>query len=201
MDEHTLARSIEPFFTTKGIGQGTGLGLSMVHGLAAQSGGDFALESFPDRGTTAHLWLRVADELPEKSTEQADRNTILPVAKATVLLVDDEPLARIGTSAMLEDGGYNVIEASSASEALQLLQNGLKVDALVTDYAMPGATGTQLADELRNERPNLPILLITGFASLTDAEAGDLARLAKPFRQTELLSSLAELMNHASRSQ
>jgi PAS domain S-box-containing protein len=197
MDEETLARAIEPFFTTKGIGQGTGLGLSMVHGLAAQSGGDFMLRSALGRGTTASLWLRVSDQAPEQRSGHDERVARSEAAMSTILLVDDEPLVRVGTAAMLSDGGYNVIEASSADEALQMIRSGLVIDAVVTDYAMPGTSGAQLARILRNERAALPILLITGFATLTDMEAGDLTLLPKPFRQTELLSSLAEVMRHA----
>jgi signal transduction histidine kinase len=193
MDPHTLSRAIEPFFTTKGIGQGTGLGLSMVHGLAAQSGGGFFLESEQGRGTTAQLWLPAADEMP--SPTQIEELSVARLAHAsTILLVDDEPLVRMATSAMLADGGYNVVEAASADEAVQLVRNGLKVDAMVTDFAMPGRSGAQLARELRVRYPTLPVLMITGFASLTEAEAGGLPRLEKPFRQTDLLSTLAAVI-------
>lgn len=196
MNEQTLRRAIEPFFTTKAIGQGTGLGLSMVHGLAAQSGGDFRLTSAPGQGTIAQLWLRAADAKPIREVAVAKaRSRAIPAACATILLVDDEPLVRMGTAALLADGGYEVVQAASADEALQMVSNGLEFTALVTDYAMPGDSGVELARALRKQQPNLPVLLITGFASLTEPEAGDLARLEKPFRQADLLASVSEVIS------
>jgi CheY-like chemotaxis protein len=191
MDEQTLLRAVEPFFTTKAIGQGTGLGLSMVHGLAAQSGGDLLLESRPGKGTTAKLWLRVADVKPAERDPATAPARSGAATNATILLVDDEPVVRMGTAALLADGGYEVVEAASAEEALDLARNGLAPDALVTDFAMPGDSGVTLARKLREERPNLPVLLITGFASLSEADTSDVFRLDKPFRQAELLASLA----------
>ena len=188
--------AIEPFFTTKGIGQGTGgLGLSMVHGLAAQSGGDFRLESTLGQGTTALLWLPVGEDGVVNMPIEDGQGSPSQDAGATILLVDDEPVVRLVASTMLVDAGYNVVEASSADEALQLVRDGLSVDALVTDFAMPGKTGAQLAQEMRRRYPNLPVLLITGFASLTDAETGGIPRLAKPFRQAELICAVAEVIS------
>jgi len=196
MAETVLSRAIEPFFTTKGIGEGTGLGLSMVHGLAAQSGGDFALASQLGQGTTASLWLPTSNDAVTShpdDPQQPETST----ANATVLLVDDEPLVRMGTASMLVDAGYSVVEAASAEEALQLVGDGLMFDLLITDFAMPGMNGAQLAAQLRRRWPKLPALMITGFASLGDAEGGGLARLAKPFRQTELIAQVVEVLAHA----
>ncbi|MDY6944685.1 MAG: PAS domain-containing protein [Pseudomonadota bacterium] len=195
MDEATLSRAIEPFFTTKSVGQGTGLGLSMVHGLAAQLGGDFVMESRPQQGTTASLWLPTTG--PEVPTVPADDHpevaAIEPIE--TILLVDDEPLVRMGTSMMLADAGYSVIEAAAPEEAIKLIRDGLGVDLLITDFAMPKMNGAELAVEMRKYQPTLPVLMITGFASLTDAQAGGLPRLAKPFRQTELIAQVAEVLS------
>lgn len=200
MDAQTAKRAIDPFFTTKGVGRGTGLGLSSVHGLAAQSGGDFALDSQPGRGTTATLWLPVSTEAAAIRQISADDAPMPEVPAATVLLVDDEDLVRGGTAEMLVDAGYSVVSVGSAYEALQKIHAGLAFDALVTDYAMPGMTGAELAQQVRTLRPHLPALMITGFATLTEREAGGLPRLAKPFRQVELVGTVADLLESARRS-
>ena len=195
MDEETIKRAVEPFFTTKAKGQGTGLGLSMVHGLAAQSGGDFALTSVHGRGTTATLWLPASTEsLEDGAMQLAGKPPLRRGQGAAVLLVDDEELVRSGTAEMLIDAGYVVRQASSGHQALALLRDGLDVAILITDYAMPGMTGAQLASEAAQLRPALPVLVITGFASLNDDTVVDLPRLSKPFRQVELADVLADLL-------
>ncbi|MBP1474716.1 response regulator [Frateuria sp. MAH-13] len=199
MDPETVKRAIDPFFTTKGVGRGTGLGLSSVHGLAAQSGGGFALDSLPGRGTTATLWLPVSTEVPATQHTAANDAAIPEVPVATVLLVDDEDLVRGGTAEMLADAGYTVVSVGSGHEALQKIHAGLAFDALVTDYAMPGMSGAELAHQVRVLRPDIPALMITGFATLTEREAGGLPRLAKPFRQAELVGTVADLLETAQR--
>ena len=195
MDEVTIKRAVEPFFTTKAKGQGTGLGLSMVHGLAAQSGGDFALSSVHGRGTTATLWLPASTEsLDDGATQAVGKAPLRRGQGAAVLLVDDEELVRSGTAEMLIDAGYVVRQASSGHQALALLRDGLDVAILITDYVMPGMTGAQLASEAAQLRPALPVLVITGFASLNDHTVVDLPRLSKPFRQVELADVLADLL-------
>lgn len=119
--------------------------------------------------------------------------TIDPIEK--ILLVDDEPLVRMGTSMMLADAGYSVIEAAGPEEAIKLIKDGISIDLLITDFAMPTMNGAELAAELRKSKPTLPVLMITGFASLTEAQAGGLPRLAKPFRQTELIAHVAEVLS------
>ncbi len=193
MDEETLSRAIEPFFTTKGVGRGTGLGLSSVHGLAVQSGGAFRLDSAPGQGTTAILWLPVSDQPAEPIEIAESQASDRP--PATVLLVDDEDLVRSGSAAMLEDAGFQVMQAASPFEALQMIEEGAVFDALVTDYAMPGMTGSELALEVRRIRPEARVLMITGYANLSDGDAGGLPRLAKPFRQSELTSAVADLLD------
>lgn len=195
MDADTIKRAVEPFFTTKAKGQGTGLGLSMVHGLAAQSGGNFVLSSVVGRGTTATLWLPASTEQLDAGSDQvATKIELRRVPPTPVLLVDDEELVRAGTAEMLMDSGYIVHQASSGHQALAMLRDGLQVKALITDYAMPGMTGIELAREAARLRPALAILLITGFASLDDGSIGDLPRLPKPFRQAELMETLSELL-------
>lgn len=192
MDSDTLAKAIEPFFSTKGVGKGTGLGLCMVHGLAEQSGGAFRLESTVGRGTTAHLWLPVAEGLPERSVDTALRPE--NVRPATILLVDDDALIASSTLALLEDLGHKVVEASSGAEALKLLDGGLQPDLIITDHAMPGMTGIELAVRVRSRKPELPILLATGFAELVGTQPIELPRLAKPFTQDQLSDVIGRLL-------
>jgi signal transduction histidine kinase len=190
MDEATRLQATEPFFSTKGVGRGTGLGLSMVHGLAAQLGGALTLESEPGQGTTIKIWLPVADQNAAAPTSRAD--PVLGTGSGTVLLVDDEDLVRASTADMLTDLGYRVVEAQTAEEALRKIEEGLEVDLLVTDHLMPGMTGADLARAVGRNRPNLPVLLISGYA---EAEGVGVAftRLTKPFRQNELADVLVEL--------
>ncbi|MDB5440440.1 MAG: response regulator, partial [Caulobacteraceae bacterium] len=193
MDEETLKRAVEPFFTTKGLGRGTGLGLSSVQGLTEQSGGAFDLASQLGQGATATLWLPVSDQSPVPAPVRSETEAPM-VSGARVLLVDDEAMVRAGVADMLVQAGYDVIEAWSAGQALDLLTDGLAIDILVTDYAMPGMTGAQLGRSVGQLRPGLPVLMITGYASLGDSEAENLPRLAKPFRQAELAAAVAGLL-------
>jgi CheY-like chemotaxis protein len=169
----------------------------MVHGLAAQSGGALILSSTPGVGTRAELWLPVADE-KAIATEQAYVEAIPAARPATVLLVDDEELVRIGTAEMLVDLGYSVVQASSGVEALGILRSSsVEIDLLVSDYLMPGMNGADVAREARKVRPNLPVLLVTGYTNLTQGPGADLPRLAKPFRQAELASRIADIVEVA----
>ena len=195
MDEDTVRRAVEPFFTTKGVGRGTGLGLSMVHGLAAQSGGAFALRSKPGEGTTATLWLPASDEPALRPRPDVPGAVAaIPAGSAKVLLVDDEELARTSVAAMLEDAGFTVTQAASGFEALRHMRSGPQPDVLVTDYAMPGMSGAELAREARQRWPDLPVLMITGYANLSDKDAAGLPRLAKPFRQPDIAGAIASLL-------
>lgn len=167
----------------------------MVHKLAAQLGGAFVLESQPRQGTTASLWLPATDG-PVASTHDQDPSVLAGTeVLGTILLVDDEPLARVGTCMMLTDARYSVIGVAGADDALQMVLDGLKIDLLVTDFAMPRMNGAQLAAALRKHDPTLPMLMITGFGSVTEADMGGLPRLAKPFRQTELMVQVAEALS------
>ena len=193
MDAATLARAVEPFFSTKPTGKGTGLGLSMVHGLAVQLGGLLELSSEVGRATAATLWLPVATEpvarSPVPAADPAPRR-----AGARILVVDDDPLIAMSTVDMLEDLGHQVIEAESATRALEILAAGERVDMIMTDHAMPGMTGMELAEVVRRSHPQLPILLATGYAdALTEGEA-DLPRLSKPYQQSELEREISRLL-------
>ena len=193
MSSETLSRAIEPFYSTKEIGRGTGLGLSMVHGLAAQLGGGFAISSELGRGTKVDLYLPVAASGAPEAGLPAIRAEGGIDRKLSVLLVDDEDLVRFATGEMIRELGHQVTEAGSGPEALEKLALGCEVDALVTDYKMPRMDGAELARRVREVRPALPILIITGYTGISD-EALDLPQLAKPFGQAEIAAALAGLI-------
>ena len=186
MDAETLENATTPFFTTKGVGKGTGLGLSMVQGLMAQSNGKLVLRSQKARGTTAELWLPVAEA---DTVQKAERRTVLPapvkMEPMAVLAVDDDPLVLMNTVMMLEDMGHDVVEAVSGAKALAAL--GEKTfDLVVTDQAMPQMTGSQLADAIKERWPHIPIVLATGYSELPPGARTDLLRLSKPFSEHQL---------------
>ncbi|WP_137974282.1 PAS domain-containing protein [Pseudomonas sp. F(2018)] len=192
MNEETLRRCAEPFFSTKGVGKGTGLGLSMVQGLAAQSGGGLAIASQAGLGTQVSIWLPITEGA---ATGEGSEPTDAPLAPrpTRVLLVEDEEMVRQTTSLQLQDLGYEIIEAASATAALQLIDAGLAPDVLVTDHIMPDKTGAQLAQELRLRLPDLPVLIITGYSNLSPAQMHGFEVLAKPFRRAELAVRLSQL--------
>ncbi|MET0618258.1 MAG: response regulator, partial [Luteibacter sp.] len=171
MDDATLKRATEPFFTTKGIGKGTGLGLSMVHGLAEQLGGALFLTSRPDVGTTAEIWLPAVDAgVGIASIPGMDMPAPVPTIASEsdspcILAVDDDDLVRATTAEMLRDLGYRVVTARSGAEALSLIEH-TPVDLVLTDHAMPQMTGAQLAQQLRERDPSLPVVMVTGYADL-----------------------------------
>ena len=203
MDTATLARATEPFFTTKGPGKGTGLGLSMVQGLAAQSGGALHIESEPGRGTTISILLPSAAGSKVETPVSMPINGAIPMQRRrTVLIVDDDPLVCTGTAAMLEDLGHTVIEASTGLEALDTLRVNSEIDLVITDHAMPGMTGTELARRIRGTHPSLAIVLATGYAELPQGEGHELAlpRLSKPYGQEELALAVANACKIASDS-
>jgi PAS domain S-box-containing protein len=201
MDEATLAQAVEPFFTTKGVGKGTGLGLAMVHGVAEQSGGKLKLESKPGAGTTASLWLPVAAAEEETFRHAQATTKEIPVVTAAerpiILVVDDDALVRVSTCAMLDDIGYGVIEVEDAFRALEVIASPARISILLTDQAMPGLTGVQLAEAAKKLRPRLPVILASGYAELPKNDQGILRRLAKPYRLAELLDAIAAALEES----
>ena len=193
MSRETLARATEPFYSTKEVGRGTGLGLSMVHGLAAQLGGGISISSTLGEGTRVDLFFATTDNLiqdkvvPIKEAGRPIRHSL------SVLLVDDEEIVRVATAEMIRDLGHEVVEASSAAEALNLLSSGLECEVVVTDYKMPRMDGATLAREVREIYPAIKVLLITGYTGLTQ-NVGNLPRLAKPFGRSEMSIALADLV-------
>jgi PAS domain S-box-containing protein len=193
MDEKTLKRATEPFFTTKGVGKGTGLGLSMVHGVAEQSGGWFTLRSRKGEGTTAELWLPVAEGQRPANVRSKSVDAVVHQGSLVVLAVDDDGLVLTNTLAMLDDLGHTGIAASSGKEALEILRQHGSIDLVITDYAMPKMTGLQLADAIKREWPELPVVIATGFAEMEPETGAKQLRLLKPFAEAELAAALARI--------
>lgn len=195
MDPDVLKKAIEPFFSTKPVGKGTGLGLSMVHGLAVQLGGALDLSSTVGKGTKVDLWLPVATAAPQLVMSKPV--PIKVVRSAVILFVDDDPLIALSTSEMLEDLGHRVIGANSGLHALDILRSDEPIDLLLTDHVMPGMTGIELAMASREVRPQLPVLLATGYADLPDGAQIDVPRLAKPYHQDQLRDRLEQMLGQS----
>jgi CheY-like chemotaxis protein len=194
MDAETLARATEPFFTTKGVGKGTGLGLSMIHGLARQLGGTFALASVPGEGTVATMLLPVApDTVTLKAPEPAADAAPVP-ERLKIFAVDDGFLILMNTTALLEDLGHEVYEARSGEEALALLTDIDEIDLLMTDQAMPNMTGLQLVDKLAEIRPDLPVILASGYGEIPSGTETPMFKLGKPFTQEQLAAALGQAL-------
>jgi CheY-like chemotaxis protein len=163
----------------------------MVHGLASQLGGALNVESRLGVGTNIELWLPTSDSPADEAVVAAPASAAATTA-GTALLVDDEALVRESTADMLEDLGYEVVQAASAEEALRLIRGGLRPDVLMTDHLMPGMNGTELANVVRAELPGTPVLIVSGYAE-ADGIAAHFPRLVKPFRNSDLAASLAEV--------
>ncbi|MFS0738442.1 response regulator [Sphingomonas sp. 1P06PA] len=193
MDAALQARVFEPFFTTKPRGEGTGLGLPMARSMTRALGGDVVIASTPGAGTRVTLLLPLtADTL----TAAAGDDNVAPMAPQRILLVEDDP----GVAAMLADqlggSGHTIVESRSANRALQILETDAAFDLLITDFAMPERSGIDLARDVADRWPQLPILLITGFA---EVEGGlpDLAVLSKPFTAEQLSAALVRALARA----
>ncbi|MBY3182832.1 PAS domain S-box protein [Rhizobium sp. 25PS6] len=194
MDARTLEQAITPFFTTKGVGKGTGLGLSMVQGLASQSGGRLMMKSSLGEGTTAELWFPVAsvEQATEAATDRPQQEENAP-RRLRIVAVDDDGLVLMNTTLMLEDLGHTVFEAMAGPEALDILRKQ-QVDLVICDHAMPRMTGAQLAQAIRSEWPDIPIILATGYAEIPQgADIVDLPRLGKPFSQAQLAEAISRV--------
>jgi CheY-like chemotaxis protein len=194
MDEVTRVRAVEPFFSTKGLGQGTGLGLSMAYGLASQLGGALTIESQPGAGAHIAIWLPQSVE-PIISEEGYQKRGASNGETGVVLLVDDETQIRSVIAEMLTELGFQVHEASAPEAALSAIQAGLSPDILVTDHLMPGMTGVELASTVRAIVPDACTLIISGFAEVESLDASE-HWLAKPFVQRDLARALAEIRKH-----
>jgi PAS domain S-box-containing protein len=204
MTAEVLSRAFDPFFTTKPIGQGTGLGLSMVYGFAKQTGGHVRIQSSPGEGTTVWLYLpRHSDG--EGALHGPGGSVEVPRAEAgeTVLVVEDERAVRTLVVEILRELGYEALEADSARSALHPLEADGRIDLLLTDVGLPGINGRQLAEMAREHRPNLPVLFITGYAQGAAARDGFLGPgmdlIAKPFALDELGARIRAMIARARR--
>ena len=198
MTPSVRAKAFDPFFTTKPIGQGTGLGLSMIYGFAQQSGGHVSLDSLPNQGTCVRLYLPRLNLLePERPVVETLSAAPTATCGETVVVVEDDPAVRMLVLDLLKELGYLAHEAADASAALPLLESELRVDLLVTDVGLPGMNGRQLAEIARQHRPGLKVLFMTGYAQKAAERQGFLEdgmdMVAKPFA-IELLASKIRTM-------
>jgi CheY-like chemotaxis protein len=196
MSPDVVARVFEPFFTTKPLGEGTGLGLSMVYGFARQSGGEVRIYSEEHEGTTMCLYLPCYDGSAQSADDAVQASIPSSVASGhVVLVVDDEEAIRMLLVETLEASGFTVLQAADGPKGLNLLQSSQKVDLLITDVGLPGGlNGRQVADAARVLRPNLKVLFITGYAENAVIEAAKLDRgmevVTKPFAIAALMSKV-----------
>lgn len=195
MNEETLRRATEPFFTTKGVGKGTGLGLPMVHGMVQQMGGAFELQSAVGAGTKAILWLPVDIEQREAQALVAPVEDTPETRPLTILAVDDDTLVLMNTVALLEDLGHTVVEAMSAEEALRVFRSHDDIELIITDQAMPDMSGLELIVELEALGTSLPTILASGYGEGVDVTRADVVKLSKPFNQHQLARAIGEVLN------
>jgi PAS domain S-box-containing protein len=197
MPPDIIEKVFEPFFTTKPIGEGTGLGLSMVYGFARQSGGQVRIHSRPGEGTSVKLYLPATGSASE--TGDVTRPPVLEGKGQTVLLVEDDPSVRLLVRDVLEELRYTAIEAGDAGDAIPILQSDRPINLMVSDVGLPGMNGRQLAEVARQHRPNLPILFVTGYAENAAIRAGflgtNMAMITKPFALDTLAAKIDEMMS------
>lgn len=200
MAPDVLAKAFDPFFTTKPLGQGTGLGLSMIYGFAKQSGGQVHIDSEPGHGTTVSIYLPRHRGAAEGFASAVDAELAPPAGQGeTILVVDDEPSVRMLVVDLLEDLGYTVLQAEDGASGLRLLQSGARIDLLISDVGLPGMmNGRQMADAARVKRPGLKVLFITGYAETALLDHGQLAQgmsvLTKPFSIDAMAQRVRELV-------
>lgn len=200
MPQSVMSRAFDPFFTTKPIGQGTGLGLSMIYGFSKQSRGHVSIDSEIDQGTTVKLYLPrfrgeelvVDDASVEHSPDALDGET--------VLIVEDDPAVRVLVCAVLSELGYAYVEAGDADTALPILNSTQRIDLLVSDVGLPGMNGRQLAEVGRQYRPGLKVLFITGYAEHAAVRGGFLdsgmQMITKPFTFDLLTAKVREMIKN-----
>ena len=199
MPQSTISRAFDPFFTTKPIGQGTGLGLSMIYGFSKQSRGHVAIQSEVDQGTTVSLFLpRFGGDLPRDNP--VDRQHPLFAQNGeTVLIVEDDPAVRVLVSTVLSELGYAFVEAGDAAAALPVLDSGQRIDLMISDVGLPGMNGRQLAEIGRQYRPGLKVLFITGYAEHAAVRGGFLdpgmQMITKPFTFDLLTAKVREMIS------
>ncbi|MBN2987064.1 hybrid sensor histidine kinase/response regulator [Pseudomonas lactucae] len=195
-----LAKAFDPFFTTKPIGQGTGLGLSMIYGFAQQSGGHVTIQSEPGQGTCVRLYLpRLHGTALESNLPASLGEAPVALAGEAVVVVEDDPAVRMLVVNVLDELGYTAHQAADSRTALPLLESDLRVDLLVTDVGLPGMNGRQLAEIARQHRPDLKVLFMTGYAETAAERQGFLEAgmdmVAKPFSIDLLATKIRSMIN------
>ena len=200
MTREVASKAFEPFFTTKPIGEGTGLGLSMIYGFVRQSGGQVQISSELKQGTTVCLYLpRHYGELGGEDGSAEAVEAPRAEQGETVLVIDDEPAVRMLVTDVLEDLGYLAVEAADGPSGLKILHSDLRLDLMITDVGLPGGmNGRQVADSARVVRPNLKVLFITGYAENAAIRDGRLEPgmqvLTKPFEMEVLAARIREMV-------
>ena len=200
MTPEIASRAFDPFFTTKPLGEGTGLGLSMIYGFARQSGGQVRIYSEVGKGTTMCIYLPRHDDDPDANDAANFTKAIQATGDGEVVLViDDEPTIRMLVAEVLSDAGYSAIEASDGPAGLRILQSTAKINLLITDVGLPGGmNGRQVADAARAVRPHLQVLFITGYAENAALGNGQLEKgmhvMVKPFEMERLAQKIREMI-------
>ncbi|MET0314004.1 MAG: ATP-binding protein, partial [Hansschlegelia sp.] len=197
MSPEILEKIFDPFFTTKPIGQGTGLGLSMIYGFVRQSGGQVRVHSKPGVGTTVSLYLQASEAVAEARIEAP--LTDAPDGRGqTIFLIEDDVSVRLLVRNVLEELSYHVIEAQDATTAIPILRSGQTFNLIVSDVGLPGMNGRQLADIARTHHPDVPILFITGYAENAAIRAGflgtNMQMITKPFAMDLLAQRVSEML-------
>ncbi|TCD22251.1 response regulator [Pseudomonas sp. IC_126] len=191
MTDEVLSKAFEPFFTTKEVGKGSGLGLAQVFGFAKQSGGGARIQSEPGVGTTVKVFLpRTTITQKAKPLMPSSAASIESNSRHSILLVDDDPSVREVTAQMLQYLGFSVTEADSGKQALQMLAESVDVDLLLADFAMPDMNGGELARAVRARNPELPVVIVTGYAELSEHGLAGFPIIQKPFREEQLASGI-----------
>ena len=198
MDPETVSHIFEPFFTTKEVGKGTGLGLSTVYGIVQQGGGHIWVYSEPAHGTTFKIYLPSAEHLIGAAPD-IQSSTVAPTRQGTiVLLVEDDDMMRRMTRRLLDQHGYHVIEATDAKSALEIASQSTHIDLVLTDVVMRGLTGPELVERLKQSRPDLKVVFMSGYTgeliAHSRASQQEIALLEKPFTRTALLNTLHDAL-------
>ena len=193
MDPDTASRIFEPFFTTKKMGHGTGLGLSQVYGFASQSGGDVLVESAPGKGTTVTILLPCSEAVPELHADDEEVQ-VLDQPRAEILVVEDNADVGQFAETLLAELGHSVTLATSGEMALELTRER-DFDLVFSDVVMPGMGGLRLAEQLAREKPELPVILATGYSQeIAQSGSGGRPVILKPYRLATLSQALADAM-------
>ncbi|MDB5712002.1 MAG: hybrid sensor histidine kinase/response regulator [Sphingomonas bacterium] len=199
MTAEVAAKAFEPFFTTKPLGEGTGLGLSMIYGFVRQSGGAVRIDTKAGHGTTMCLYLPRHDEAPVEEEAEAVSGTAVTGDGEVVLVIDDEPTIRMLIGEVLAEAGYRAMEATDGPSGMKILESDQRIDLLITDVGLPGGmNGRQIADAARVARPELRVLFITGYAENAVIGRAQLARgmsvITKPFQMDALAGKIRQMI-------